>query len=66
MARRYPICNNCGAEINPNKYEDCEKCYISGGQTLCRDCFLEFSEEYLRLNTDDFAELVGVMVRGIE
>ena len=60
--RAYPICDKCGAEINPHKYEDCEKFYISNHEALCRDCCLEEQEEYLRLNLDDFAELVGATV----
>lgn len=62
MRAHYPICDKCGAEINPHKYDDCEKFYISNHETLCRDCFLEEQEEYLRLNTDDFAALVGAGV----
>ena len=62
MKTHYPICDKCGVEINPHKYEDCEKFYISNNETLCRDCFLEEQEEYLRLNLDDFAALVGATV----
>ena len=60
--RAYPICDKCGAEINPHKYEDCEKFYISDNETLCMDCFKEQAEEYVRLNLDDFAALVGATV----
>lgn len=60
--RAYPICDKCGAEINPHKYEDCEKFYLSDNETLCMDCFKEQAEEYVRLNLDDFAEMVGVTV----
>lgn len=60
--RAYPICDKCGAEINPHKYEDCEKFYISDNETLCMDCFKEQAEEYVRLNLDDFAALVGAIV----
>lgn len=64
--RAYPICDKCGAEINPNKYEDCEKFYISDNETLCMDCFKEQAEEYVRLNLDDFAALVGAGVVEVE
>lgn len=66
MSRRYPVCDRCGIEINPNKYDDGDRAYISRGETLCRECFLKDADEYIHLNTDDFAELVGVMVRGTE
>lgn len=64
--RAYPICDKCGAEINPHKYEDCEKFYISDNETLCMDCFKEQAEEYVRLNLDDFAALVGADVVEVE
>ena len=62
MRRKYPICDNCGAEINPNKYEDSDHYYLSNGKILCKECFQKESEEYLETNTDDFAALVGASV----
>lgn len=60
--RRYPHCEECGGEINPNKYEDCERYYLSNGRVLCRECFLSEAEEYLERNTEDFARAVGAAI----
>lgn len=62
MRTHYPICDKCGAEINPNKYEDCDRYYIDQSGPLCRDCFMKEAEEYIRLNLDGFAAMVGVPV----
>lgn len=59
---KYPVCDQCGGEINPNKYDDCEKYFISGGRTLCKECFIEESIEYIKTNLNDFAGLMGVAV----
>lgn len=50
-------CERCCGEIYTG-----EKFYETDEGTLCRECFLEKEREYLELNTDDFAELVGVSV----
>lgn len=61
--RKYPICGECLEPIDPNQFVDCEKYYLTPqGEVLCRACFLKRETEYLELNTDDFAELVGVRV----
>ena len=63
MARRkYPKCAKCDAELNPNKWDDCEKYYLVGGEIYCKDCFKEWLEEWIKLNLDDVAELAGVDV----
>lgn len=60
---KYPVCSECGDEINPIKYDGCEKYYMMDeGEILCRDCFLQKNIEYLELNTDDFAILIGALV----
>lgn len=60
---KYPVCSECGEEINPIKYDDCEKYYqMDDGEILCRGCFLEKNMEYLERNTDDFAILIGALV----
>ena len=64
--KEYPHCDKCGDEINPHVYDDCEKYYISNGLILCKDCFKKESEEYIELNLDDFAALVGAGVVEVE
>lgn len=64
--RAYPLCERCGGEINPHKYDDCQKYYISNGMTLCKGCFQREAEEYIESNLDDFAALVGAGVVEVE
>ena len=64
--RKFPFCCKCGNEINPVKYDDCEKCYPTDDGIMCKDCFLEDSRDWLESNLDEFAELVGVPVIEVE
>ena len=48
--------------MNPNKYDDCEKYYLTDDGIMCKDCFLDDSRDWLEINLDEFAELVGVQV----
>ena len=59
---KFPFCCKCGNEINPVKYDDCEKYYMTDDGIMCKDCFLEDSRDRLETNLDEFAELVGVPV----
>ena len=59
---KFPFCCKCGNEINPVKYDDCEKYYLTDDGIMCKDCFLEDSIEWLKSNLDEFAKLVGVPV----
>lgn len=60
---KYPVCSECGDEINPIKYDDCEKYYqMDDGEILCRDCFIKREKKFLELSADDYADLIGVRV----
>ena len=59
---KFPFCCKCGNEINPVKYDDCEKYYLTADGVMCQDCFLDDSRDLLESNLDEFAELVGVQV----
>lgn len=59
---KYPVCEKCDAEINPNKYDDCEQYYLIGEETYCRECFKDWLLEQLDSVLDDVAALVGVAV----
>ena len=59
---KFPHCVKCDGEINPIKYDDFEKYYLTDDGIMCKDCFLEDSIEWLKSNLDEFAELVGVQV----
>ena len=59
---KFPHCAKCGSELNPNKYDDFEKYYLTDDGIMCKDCFLEDSIEWLKSNLDEFAELAGVQV----
>ena len=59
---KFPHCVKCDGEINPIKYDDCEKYYLTYDGVMCKDCFLDDSREWLESNLDEFADLVGVPV----
>lgn len=58
----YPVCAKCDAEINPNKYDDCEQYYLVGHEIFCKDCFKEWLLDWVESNLDDVADIVGVPV----
>ena len=60
--RHWPVCEKCGGEINPLKYDGCEKYYRTDDGTVCEECFLAESMDWVKLNLADFAELTGVDV----
>ena len=55
-------CVKCGQEINPHKYDDCEKYYGTDDGPMCKECYSVYEKEWLENNLDEFAELVGVPV----
>lgn len=59
---KFPHCVKCGAELNPQKYDDCEKYYMTGDGVTCKECFFEDELEWMKDNLDEFASLVGVPV----
>lgn len=63
---KFPHCSKCGSELNPNKYDDFEKYYLTDDGIMCKDCFLDDSRDWLESNLDEFAELVGVPVIEVE
>ena len=62
----YPTCFKCDAEINPGKWDDCEKYYIVEDQVYCKDCFKEWVLDYVETNLDDVAALFDVPVVEVE
>ena len=60
--RKFPFCCKCGNEINPVKYDDCEKYYPTDEGIMCMNCYQEYSIDWIKSNLDEFAELVGVPV----
>ena len=68
MAKRrdFPYCTRCEREVNPLLYEDSEEMYQTDSGCLCRECFIKEEIEFLKLNTREFAELVGAWVIDIE
>ena len=63
---KFPHCVKCDGEINPIKYDDCEKYYLTYDGVMCKYCFLDDSRDWLESNLDEFAELVGVPVVEVE
>ena len=62
----YPRCVHCDAEINPNKWDDCEKYYLVEDRVCCKDCFKEWVLDYVETNLDDVAALFDVPVVEVE
>lgn len=62
MRRSYPVCDRCCGEINPNKYEDCERHFTVEGETLCQDCFKAWLQEWIDLDIEAVAKAMDVDV----
>ena len=60
--KKYPICAVCDTEIDPNKFDGCDKYYMVGGEIMCKDCFKDWLLDWIEINMDDVAELAGVPV----
>ena len=58
----YPVCAKCGAELNPNKWDDCEKYYDMDGEIYCKDCFKERVLEWAENHLDEMAAVLDVPV----
>lgn len=61
-ARKYPVCEECGDEINPMLYEDCGCYYINNGRVLCAECFRAEIRELLEHSPATVAEMIGAAV----
>lgn len=59
---KFPHCVKCDGEINPIRYDDCEKYYLTDDGIMCKSCFLDDSRGWLESNLDEFAELIGAKV----
>ena len=57
-------CAACGCEIDPARFEDCEKAYLTADGLLCKDHFLDFLENNFTLDEIAAALGVGVLVMG--
>ena len=58
----YPVCVKCGAEINPDRWDDCEKYYLLNDGPYCKDCFKEWLHDWIDTNLDDVAAAIDVPV----
>lgn len=63
---RYPYCERCCDEINPEKYEDCEEYYVTDEGILCKECFKKHVNEILDVSPDQIAQLLGYSVRYLQ
>ena len=48
-----PVCDICGCGLY-------DTVFIVEGDNLCPECFLEWLEDYMRTNTEDVADALGV------
>lgn len=62
MNGRFPLCSQCGIEIDPAKYEDCRRYFFWRGEVLCQDCFRSSVEEYAETNLPDLARQLGAEI----
>lgn len=62
----YPICEECGDEINPNKYDDCDQYFISNDRVLCKECVKKEIEEMMQYNFQQVAEALGIYTVEVE
>ena len=62
MSGRYLVCDQCDAELNPNKWDDCEKYYNVNGEIYCKDCFKDYVLERVEIDLDAMAEFLGIEV----
>ena len=58
----FPVCAKCNVEINPEKWDDCEKYFDVGGEIHCKDCFKEWAHEWVETNLEDVAAAADVPV----
>lgn len=59
---KYLHCDKCDCEINPNKWDDCEKYYVVGEEVYCKDCFKDWLRDWIDSNLDEAADAIGVPV----
>lgn len=62
IVRVYPLCDNCGGEINPNKYENCERYYVWDNEPICEECFKKKAIEIIESDPELAAKIFGVYV----
>ena len=62
MRRKYPICAECGTEINPSEWDDGNK-YFYDGEVMCKECFVHWLEDQ---GIDAIARAMGVAVIYVE
>lgn len=55
--RKYPVCDGCGGEINPNRFDGCEEYFVSNGLTLCAECMRKEIED---LDLQILTEALGI------
>ena len=56
--RRYPVCENCGDEINPNRYDDCDYTYNG----LCKECAKKQILEDMKIDFEMVCRVLGYEV----
>ena len=50
-------CSACGCDIDPTRFEDCEKAYLTADGLLCKDHFIDYLENTYTL--DEIARALG-------
>ena len=60
--KSYPVCERCGAEINPNKWDDCERYFEIEDEICCQDCFKLWLQEWIDSDIEAVAKALQVDV----
>ena len=63
MTRRikYPVCSQCGHELNPRLEDDCEKYYLVGGEIYCKYCFQDWLKDLVDDDLDVLADALNIV-----
>ena len=62
MRKKYPVCARCDQEIDPNRFDGCDRYFVVGGEIYCEECFKDWLSDWMQTNLEDIAVLVGVPV----
>lgn len=59
---KYPECARCSHEIDPNRFDGCDRYFMVGGEIYCEECFKDWLSDWMQTNLEDIADLIGVPV----
>ena len=63
---KYPVCSQCGHELNPVLEDDCEKYYLVGGEIYCKYCFQDWLRDLVEDEPDLLADALNIRMVFVE